>query len=236
VQVITQRRGGGVVKKPFAWSYSKIKNYETCPKRHYHIDVAKDVKETESDQLRFGNALHAALAERCDPTKNKPLPTPFAKYDDWAKWAIGDGSGQILVEQKLAIRRDFAPTGYFDKDVWYRGVADVAKIFGPVALAIDWKTGKIVEDSVQLALMAQCLFSHHPEVQKIRTEFVWLAEDATTRADFTRDDMIELWAGMLPRVGALEHAYEVSEYPAKEGGLCKRWCPVTQCVHNGANQ
>ena len=98
---------------------------------------------------------------------------------------------------------------------------------------LDWKTGKIIEDGSQLALMAQCVFAHHPDVQKIRTEFVWLKEDATTRADFTREDMPKIWNGLLPRVQQLEAAAIAVNYPPKPGPLCRRWCPVTQCPHNG---
>jgi spore coat polysaccharide biosynthesis protein SpsF (cytidylyltransferase family) len=44
--------------KPFAWSYSKLKNYEVCPKRHWHVDVKKDFKEAESEALKQGNLVH----------------------------------------------------------------------------------------------------------------------------------------------------------------------------------
>lgn len=217
--------------KPFAWSYSKLKNFETCPKRHWHLDVAKDVKEEESEHIQYGNALHKALAERIE--KNTELPKPFAKFEEWCTKVIGSGNGKILVEQKLAIDKDFSPCSWFGDQAWYRGIADVIKIVGPVAVVLDWKTGKIQEDGSQLALMAQCVFAHHPEVQKIRTEFIWLKEDATTRADFSREDMVRVWAGVLPRVQVLENAYAMTNFPPKPGSLCRRWCPVTQCPHQG---
>jgi len=199
--------------KPFSWSYSKLKNYETCPKRHWHLDIAKDVKEEESEHIQYGNALHKALAERIE--KGTPLPKPFEKNEEWCLKVIGDGTARLLVEQKLAITKDFGPTSWFGDEAWYRGIADVIKIVGPVAVVLDWKTGKIQEDGSQLALMAQCVFAHHPDVQKIRTEFVWLKEDATTRADFTRDDMPKIWNGLLPRVKTLEDASVSVNYPPK---------------------
>jgi hypothetical protein len=223
--------------KPFAWSYSKLKNFESCPKRHYEIDIAKSIKEPESEQLRFGNMLHEALAKRIG--KGVPLPTPFAKYESWAARmatpvGIKDTETVVLVEQKLAITKDFAPCDFFDRRAWYRGIGDVIKITGPVALVADWKSGKIQEDGVQLALMAQCVFAHHPGVQRIRSEFIWLKEDATTRADFSREDMVRLWVELNPRIEALEHAHNTTTYPAKPGALCRRWCPVSSCPHHGA--
>lgn len=215
--------------KSFAWSYSKIKNYETCPKRYWHYDVSKDVKEPEGEALQYGNAIHAALAAALTGT---PLPNHFKNMQSWVD-RITTREGKILTEQKLAITDEFEPCDWFAKNAWYRGIADVIKITGRVALAIDWKTGKIIEDGSQLALMAQCIFSHHPEVERIRTEFVWLKEDATTRADFSRTDMAEVWKGILPRVSLLQNAHETMTFPPKPGGLCRKWCSVHSCPHQG---
>lgn len=222
--------------KAFAWSYSRLKNYETCPKRHYNIDIAKKFREEESDELAYGNLLHKVLADAI--SGKAPLPEAHKKMQRWVDMITQPGKpqpagAQILVEQQLAITQDFSKTSWFGEDAWFRGIADVAKIVGPVAVAIDWKTGKIIEDGIQLALIAQCIFAHHPQVQKVRTEFVWLKYDAQTRADFTRHDMVSVWAGLLPRVKTLESAYKAQEFPAKPSFLCKRWCPVSSCPHHG---
>lgn len=216
--------------KPFAWSYSKLKNYETCPKRHFHYDIAKDVKEPESEELAYGNLLHKEIANRI--SKGKPMLSVFAEYEPWAVKML-TGPGNILVEQQLAIMRDFSPCPWFDKRTWFRGIGDVIKLSAPVALIIDWKTGKIVEDSSQLMLMAQCVFSHYPEIQAVRSAFVWLKHDAKTEQVFKRVDMPGQWAGLLPRVNQLEQANQTMTYPAKPGYLCKRWCAVNACPHHG---
>lgn len=221
--------------KPFAWSYSKLKNYEVCPKRYYNVDVAKLIKEEESENLLYGNNLHKALADAI--SGKEPLGKSWAHLQPWVDRvnapAPGGAKATVLVEQQLAITADMGATEWFSKTAWYRGIADVIKLFGPVAVVLDWKTGKILEDGVQLALMAQCVFSHHPEVQKIRTEFIWLKESATTRADFAREDMVSVWAGVLPRVRLLEAAHKAAEFPPKPNSFCRRWCPVTSCPHHG---
>lgn len=216
--------------KAWAWSYSKLKNYEVCPKRHHHVDILKDVVEPMSAQLEYGNALHNEFA-RTILAKGQLLSS-YAEHQKWVDRVL-TGEGNILVEQKYAIRADFSPCTYFDKQAWYRGIGDVVKLNGEVGLVIDWKTGKIVEDSVQLMLMAQCLFSHYPELQAVRAEFVWLKEDATTKQIFKRADMPAHWAGLMPRVAQLEAAAKNNDYPAKPGYLCKRWCSVTKCPHHG---
>jgi hypothetical protein len=215
--------------KAFAWSYSKIKNFETCPKRHYHYEVAKDVSEPEGESLQYGNAVHAALASALTDGE---LPNHFKNLQPWVN-RVKEGGGKLLVEQNLAITSDFEKCEWFSKDAWCRAKTDVVKITGRVAMAVDWKTGKIVEDGSQLAIMAQCVFSHFPEVEAIRTEFIWLKEDATTRADFTRAKMVDVWKGLLPRVALLQNAHETQTFPPKPGGLCRRWCQVVSCPHHG---
>lgn len=218
--------------KEFAWSYTKLKNFETCPARYYNVDIEKTFKEDDDNEhLKYGKFVHESLADRINH-EHKPLPPTIKKFEKWAEKVLANPPpATILVEQQLAIREDLQPTTWFGGDAWYRGVADVIKKRDRVALVIDWKTGKILEDGIQLALMAQCVFSHHPEVEQIRTEFVWLKDDATTRADFTRSDMAEVWAGLLPRVTRLKHAHEAMEFPPKPNGLCKRFCVVKSCPH-----
>jgi hypothetical protein len=194
------------------------------------IDISKQFKEPDSEQLTYGNTVHKVLADAI--SGKNPLPEGYKKLQKHVDRFGQPGPG-TLVEQQLAVTKDFGPTTWFGDDVWFRGVLDAVKIVGPVAAIVDWKTGKIVEDGIQLALFAQCLFSHHPQVQKIRTEFVWLQHDATTRADFTRADMVGVWAGLLPRVTTLENAHKAMDFPPKSGGLCKRYCAVTSCPHNG---
>lgn len=214
--------------KPFSWSWSRVTAFETCPKRYYHYSVAQDVKEEESEAITYGNTVHKVLAERLE---GKPLPKPFEHLEEWAI-RIGTG-GDLLVEQKMAITKDFEPCEWRSRDAWFRGIADVVKIVGQVALVVDWKTGKLKDESQQLALMAQCVFAHHPHVRKIRSEFVWLKEQATTRADFAREDMAGIWLNLLPRVASLEQAHSTETFPAKPGFLCRKWCSVTKCPHHG---
>lgn len=236
MQVVTTRNK----PKPFAWSYSRLKNFETCPKRHWHVDIQRDVKEEEGEALLWGNAVHKSLADRI--SKNVALPKGMEKYESWCTRILtGEGNAKILVEQQLAINKDFGKTAWFPSDAdkagtgdpWYRGIGDVIKIVGPVALVVDWKTGKIVEDSQQLALMAACVFAHFPDIMKVRSEFIWLKEDANTRADFHRNEMVVMWQNLWPRIAALKHAAETTTYPPKPGGLCKRYCPVKACPHFG---
>lgn len=214
---------------PFTWSYSKLKNYDTCPKRHYEVDIAKHFTE-DSEQLQWGNRLHKSLADAC--TGKVPLPKELEDYQHWVD-KVRAGPGELLVEQKFAITRDFQPCEYFGPKVWYRGICDVLRVDGPIAKALDWKTGKIQHDSIQLMLMAACIFAFHPEVKRIGTEFIWLKENCSTPEVFDRATMAQQWIGVLERVKVLEEAGRTMTYPPKPGRLCANWCPVLSCSFHG---
>jgi hypothetical protein len=216
--------------KKFAWSFSKLKNFETCPKRHLEIDILKNYREAEEPggPLDWGNRVHAALHATLG--KGTPLPPEMRDYQKYVDM-VGKLPGKLFVEQKYAITVDFGPTQYFAPNVWYRGIGDVVKIAGTRGTILDWKTGAIKVDSVQLMLMAQCLFSHFPTIQRVHTGYIWLKDDATTVEVYDRRDMASSWVGLLDRVSQLEHAAATQSYPPKPSGLCIRHCPVESCPH-----
>jgi hypothetical protein len=216
--------------KEWSWSYSKLKNFEECPKRMYEVDIAKSVQDGGGEALLWGNAVHDALAAALK--SNVPLPPEMLGYQYWVD-RVRRGTGTLQVEQKYAITRQFQKTGYFAKDVWYRGIGDVIRLNDDVALILDWKTGKILEDSVQLMLMAQCLFSHYPQLNYVRSSYVWLKEDCETPELFTRQEVADQWVGLLDRVNGMERAAKEMNYPPKPGRLCKRFCPVVSCPFHG---
>lgn len=219
--------------KPFAWSYSSLKNFETCERRHYQVDKLKAFKEEESEQLKWGGDLHSALAAAIG--KGTPLPVTMQRYAPFVELAKKYGTASLHTEMKLSFDRGFQPTGYFDNGTWFRGVIDVLmRTKDPTfAVMFDWKTGKILEDLIQLGLFATMLFAHYPELERIATSYVWLGNDATTNEVWTKADMARLWTDLLPRVKRMEAAYYATEYAAIPGGLCKRYCPVATCEYHG---
>jgi len=66
--------------KAFAWSYSRYKAYDTCPKRYYECDVAKNYTDS-SEQLVWGSEVHEALQDAT--TGKRPLPESMQDYQHW---------------------------------------------------------------------------------------------------------------------------------------------------------
>ena len=216
--------------KPFSWSYSRLKNIETCAFRYEQVDVLKKYKE-DSTQLTEGNRVHAALANAL--TGKVSLPPDLRLYQKWVD-KIQAMPGVLYTEQKLAFTRDFQPCTYFAADTWCRAVADVLRIDGPIAFSGDFKTGRMKHGADQLAIVAQCVFSHYPEVQNISSSYIWLQDGAATKEIFTRETVANAWKnGLLQRVEAMEQAAGTNNYPKQPGGLCRKWCPVEICEFHG---
>jgi len=216
--------------KPFAWSFSKLKNYETCPLKYQQVDLLKAFREAPSKELKWGDEVHHAIAAAL--LNKMALPKEMQAYQPWLD-KVNTIPGDLYVEQKYAINKDFKPTGYFDGDVWFRGIGDAVKIIRDRGVIVDWKTGAIKADSVQLMLMAQCLFSHFPQLVEVYTMYVWLKEDTKTVEIFTRQDLADGWLGLFDRVNTLENATKTNNFPPKPSGLCKRHCPVASCQFHG---
>ena len=51
----------------------------------------------------------------------------------------------------------------------------------------------------------------------------------------TIEDEKELWAKWLGKYSDMESAFENDTWNPNPSGLCKAWCPVLECPHNGRN-
>jgi len=221
--------------KKFAWSWSRLKNYRVCPKKHYHVDLAKEFPEPDNEVLIWGNQVHKAMSEYID--KGVKLPPMMEHYDPWPNMLVSarEAGWTVKTELKLAMSESHKPTSFFDNATWFRGVCDALAIAPTknAALSIDWKTGQIKPDAEQLALNAALIFSHYPEVNLVDTVYVWLGNDDQTRVRYGRMDMLPMWSGLMPEIRQLEEAHRTTTYPPKPSGICIRHCPVTSCPHFG---
>ncbi len=220
----------GVTTEGFSWSYSALKNFETCPRRYYAYNVAKDVKEPESDALKQGHAVHQAFDLRV--SKGVELPMGMSMHERMIG-KLASAPGAIFTEQKLALASDFSPSKFFSRAAWFRIVLDYTNVQEATAVVVDYKTGKPSEDLTQLQLSAVTVFAHTPKVQKVKAALAFVAYDQIERAEFLREDITEIWGEILPRVRKLVDARQTQNYPPKPGGLCRRWCAVTSCPFHG---
>lgn len=218
--------------KPITHSYTSITSFETCPKRHYHLRVAKDVVEPPSDALTWGNSVHKALELRLRDKTD--LPQRMSGYEPYAQ-KLETKAGQLLVEEEIALTRNMERVGWWDRKAWLRGKLDVAIINGRKAGIFDWKTGGRKVENDQLNLFAGLAFTAFPEVEEVTTGFIWLKDGKFDKQVFTREQNPDIWVDFSTRIERIELAHARDKWPAKPSGLCRNWCPVgrSRCEYCG---
>lgn len=219
------------MNKQVAWSHSALNTFTTCPKKYWHEKIKKDVPFTESDASRYGKEVHKAFEDYIG--KGTKLPFGLKQYGPYLD-KFKNAKGEKLVEQRLAVTREFLPTGYFDNDVWFRGQADLIILQGTHAVVVDWKTGKYKNDFDQLDLMAAGVFCLDPDIMTIDAMFWWTQGREHTMKSYERADAKDIWDRFMPRVNRLEIAVATTDFPATTNGLCKKWCAVKSCPYQGA--
>lgn len=222
------------VPKRFSWSWSRLKNWRTCPKRHWECDIAKNYKDDGEASL-WGKDLHSAM-QRCID-KGAALPETMTRFEKWPAMVRGfkELGVDVATECEMAIDDQFKPSSWFDPLTWLRAKIDVRALNRKKghALAIDWKTGKMKPEYEQLGITAGVIFATYPDVHVVDTMYVWFGHDAETAQRFTRTDMTQFWANLMPEIKQMEEAHRTLTYPPRPGPICMKWCPVTSCPYHG---
>ncbi len=220
------------------WSYSALNNFTNCPRKFHAYDIAKTVRDPESEAIREGKRVHKAMADYI--SKGIPLPPQYAHYAKWIPATVRDD--KVLVEHKMACTFQLEPCEYFDKQkrVWLRAVADLLVLGDDWALSYDWKTGKepnphyeLLPQNFQLRLAALCIFLHFPQVKRVRSDYVYLNEGMKSEFDMERSDLRQFIPQVYEYAGVLQRAVRNDYFPPRRSGLCKRHCGVTTCEFNG---
>lgn len=213
--------------QPTAFSYSRLNNFDECPKKFHALAIAKTYKEKETEAMSYGKAVHKALELRV--AHGKPLPGHLAHLEPLSQSIVGD-PGIKRTELQMAINAALEPTDWFAKDVYCRAIADLAVDRGRFAALFDYKTGKKSEDFMQLKLTSVLYFQHQPEVERIKCAFVWIKDKSVSTIDISRDEAGEVWSEMAPRIERYQAAFREDEFPPRPGRHC-RWCVVKGCPY-----
>jgi len=215
------------------WSYSSITAFATCPHRFFLTRISKQVREGQTEAMTHGNEVHKALEEYVGGAKD--LPEKYEAHRPVAD-KIKDAPGKKLLEYKFGLTKGLKPTTFFAKDVWVRGVFDVAITRPNEAVVLDWKTGARKMDSDQLRLFAGAAMCLWPFAETIKTGYIWLKTGEMDTQTFTPNDKPDIFQDFAARVHRMEASAANNDWPARPSGLCRNWCPVGKqlCVHCGS--
>lgn len=218
-----------------AWSYSALKLFETCPRKYEAERVTKEVPYTETEATVYGTELHKAAEDFI--RDGVPIPERFSFVQPYLD-KLAAYPGEKFCEIKLGVKREdgrLVACDFKDPDVWFRGIADLVIVDGTRAWVVDYKTGKSARyaDIRQLALMAAALFLKYPELEKIKTSLLFVVCKDFVKKDFQAEYGLSIFSELSGLLQAREEAYESNVWNPRPNGLCRKWCPVTSCPHQG---
>lgn len=214
--------------KKTAWSYSALKTFEQCARQYYYVNFLKKYKSPQnSAPLVFGRAVHEAIEKYCK--EGKELPKEFKKFQTFVDAAVkvGKDADKVIIEEKMGLNDKLKPTGFFEKDVWWRGAPDYVAIKGDTAWVADWKTSKSSEyaDPDQLELLAMAIFLHHKEVKRVKGALMFLVAKDLVKETYHRKDIKEIVSKWIGRSSKIDEAKKNNVWNPKQSPLCK-FCPV----------
>tara|TARA_R100001129_G_scaffold166219_1_gene133250 strand:+ start:1074 stop:1745 length:672 start_codon:yes stop_codon:yes gene_type:complete len=216
------------------WSFSKIKAFQQCPKQFYHEKVIKQYPFKMTEAIRYGDQFHKAAEKYI--RDGEELPKRFLYAKDSLD-ALKRKRGDKLCEYRMGLTEDLEPCGFYEDNVWWRGIADLIILNQDQGLAyvVDYKTGKSSRyaDKGQLELMAMATFKHFPNVGTVRAGLLFVVCEDLIRSTYEQYEADTLWDKWMDNFQTMETAYKVDVWNPKPSGLCRQWCQVMECPHNG---
>jgi hypothetical protein len=217
-----------------AWSFSSLDTFVSCARKFHALRVTKEFKEEETAAMRLGTAVHKHFEDRVK--FKRPLPPQLAEHEPYVQSIEAFATKGVKCERKVGLNKKLEPCGFFDNDVWWRGVLDVHAIGADRHRICDYKTGKPKNAPRQLHLFAIYAFLESPDLQLVETEYYWTQTRETTPLRLPRSQLPHLLKSLMPDLSAYRDAFKLDVWPPKPSGLCQNYCPVIGCEFHGTRQ
>lgn len=217
------------------WTFSALKQFETCPRQYAEIRIYRNFRDAPNDKALYGDRLHKAAE---DYVRNgTPLPEEFGYIAPVVDALVTNANYVAHPEIELAMGYKGEPMEYDDPARWFRGKADLAMLpkAGSLARVVDYKTGNPrYADTDQLELMSALIMAHHAHIDIVRGALLFvMSPSAMVTHTTTREQIPDILAKYRERNAMRLSAYHSGNWRAKPSGLCKRFCVVTSCEHKG---
>lgn len=216
-----------------AWSFSRLKDFESCPLKAYKKYVEKASQDhMDRKAADRGTMVHDA-AEKFVKGEGDFIKE-MAKFREYfAKVKAEYDKGDVIVEQDWGFDIDWNITGWFDKDVWCRMKLDNLRIKtrndggDPIyAIPTDYKTGKKYGNEVshgqQGQIYALGTFLRFPSLEVADVELVYLDQGQTTKRTYTREKAMKFLPTWTSRGLKMTSA---TDYPPRPNKMTCMWCP-----------
>lgn len=216
------------------WSYSSLKTFQQCPKKYYHLKIAKDIQQEDTVHTIYGKEVHKAAEDYIK--EGTPVPEKYAyilETLDALKAIPGDKYCEIELGIKKTSDGKYNTCEFNDPKYWWHGIADLLIVNGDEAYLVDYKTSKNAKyaDTKQLDYMAAAVFLKFPEVVTIKSALVFVVSKEFVKKEHTSMFKLSYLQSVEPDLKRLEGAIHSGIWNPVSGPLCG-WCPVKSCVHN----
>jgi hypothetical protein len=213
----------------YTWSYSALKQYTNCPKQYQEMRVLKNYTVKETEAIIYGKAVHEAL--ELYVKENKPLPKNYLRFKPMVDTLLKI-EGDKYPEYEMALTHSKEPCDFHSDDRWVRGIADLVIVDGDTAYVVDYKTGSNrYPDPKQLRLMSLMMFTHFPDIQRVKGGLLFVMKNSFITEEYLRKDMDKSWGMFEQSLKRLDTSYENDTWQANPTPLCK-WCSVVTCDFN----
>lgn len=214
------------------WSFSSLKTFQQCPKKYYHLKVAKDVADSPGEAALYGSAVHKAAEDHVKD--GVPIPKKYG-YMEPILESLKQIPGDKHCELQLGLTEELEPCDFHAPEVWWHGIVDLLIVDDDsgVAHMIDYKTGKNARyaDTKQLDLMAVGVFAHFPKIERVKSALLFVVSNEFVKKVHEREKKADYIDPIRNDLARLDKALETKVWNPITGPLC-RFCPVRHCEHN----
>ena len=190
----TKRSSSSALVRFDAWSYSRLHDYDTCPRKAKlkHLDK---ITEPPNKAMDRGARIHK-LAEDYVKGSLRDLPEELSQFRDEFKQLL---KLKADTETRWAFGSGWKPLeGFFDKQTVARVVTDalVVEVKTPrgkrgstrtTALVVDYKTGRRYgSNAEQVQLYALAVLERYPQVEEVTVQLWYLDQGEIDEEVFAR--------------------------------------------------
>ena len=212
-------------RRPFVGTFTALSTFKSvCEHQAYRRYIKKDIPYVESEAMAWGKKVHSAFEQRLGDQR-RPLPSDMRQ---WEGFATPFEKYKVITESKMGMTERARQTGFFDSDVWFRGISDAAVLQSDKAFILDFKTGgSKYEDPFELATNALLLKVKYPELKKIVGSYAWLKENRMSQ-QYDLSDFKGTFMEITRLMNLVAEKRQSGEWIKRKSGLCG-YCSVSDC-------
>lgn len=217
-------------------SYSTISAFDTCPRKFAEEKIWKNIKYKQNAAAQWGSEGHKAFEDAIKARTSLENRFSFAQPVLDSIYATA-GEVKLSAEYELGLDAEGKPCRFWDGKL--RGKLDLHwKPRADRAVITDWKFAKHDPSKYKLEtdVFSYLTMKNDEEVEAIKTVLVWLKAESPGKPTvkmYNRSDLTRIEDDLHAKMYRIEKCVADDYFPEKPTGLCKNYCDVVECHHNG---